>query len=498
MAAERKFSIDIDREDHDRGPERHQRTRPAAPPGGPDGTSPLWPALASNLSRSPQDAGATPPHAPPMQPPPSQPGSAAEPNAPVPRRTRRLDVELAASLATLAPKPSTTRPITLADALAAMPPAAPPASAEPPAQPAQTGQPPGVPASTFSEPALFEAPTLPSVSGLSPAPAGPPGVPVMPDTRRALNGIAHLHVAAAEEAPEPSAAAAAPDGYLTHSYDFRRSEVAELYDRAVVPFWSAPFGRLLLSAFQRCPRQPGWQVVDVACGTGYPTLELARLLGPDGDVAGLDTWGAGIARARARANALRFNNIAFLVADVAACDLPEQTFDIATCNLGLTSFTAPDLALKGIARLLQPNGTLLLTTNLYGTMHSFFETYRSVLNDLGLVDLSWEVEGLMHQQPTVERVEALLDMAGFTPEQRLNDHFFLRFADGSAFLRSPLVGLSFLPGWRAPVSDTSLRRVVFNEIERRLNAQAAVTGHLDLKVPMLCVTARRHTRQKDV
>jgi SAM-dependent methyltransferase len=267
--------------------------------------------------------------------------------------------------------------------------------------------------------------------------------------------------------------------------------VAELYDRAVVPFWSVPFGRMLLSVFQRRPRQPGWQVVDVACGTGYPALELALLLGPDGDVAGLDIWGAGIDRARARAEAMRLNNVVFLVADVANCDLPEQTFDVAVCNLGLTNFTCPDAALKGMARLLQPDGTLLLTTNLYGTMQEFFETYRGVLNDLGLLDLSWEVEGLMHQQPTIERVEALLDMAGFTVDQALTDHVALRFSDGSTFLHSPLVGLNFLPGWRAPVSDTSLRRVVFNEIERRLNAQAAVTGRLDLKVPMLCVTARR-------
>ena len=198
---------------------------------------------------------------------------------------------------------------------------------------------------------------------------------------------------------------------------------------------------------------------------------------------------------RARASALRLNNVAFLLADVAACELPDHSFDAAICNLGLTSFAHPDAALKGIARLLQPNGTLVLTTNLKGTMEEFFETYRAVLKDLGLHDFSWDVERLMHLQPTLERVEALLDMAGFTVDQTLNDHVALEFPDGSTFLRSPMVGMNFLPAWRNVIGDLSLRRVVFNEIERRLNARAATLGHLDLMAPMLCVTARRRTQE---
>ena len=283
------------------------------------------------------------------------------------------------------------------------------------------------------------------------------------------------------------------DAYLERSYDFTSPAVAELYDRAVVPLWSAPFGRMLLSAFQAYTIQPGWQVIDVACGTGYPTLEIARLLGRDGDVAGIDIWNAGIARARAKAEALRLDNASFLVADVAGCDLPEHAFDLALCNLGLTNFAQPEAALKGIVRLLQPNGTLILTTNLQGTMQEFFEIYRAVLNDLGLLDLSWDVERVMSLQPTLERAEALLDMAGFTVDQTISDHFTLEFPNGSTFLRSPLVGLSALHTWRKVISDVELRRVIFHEIERRLNARAAALGRLDLTIPMLSITARQRS-----
>jgi methylase of polypeptide subunit release factors len=77
---------------------------------------------------------------------------------------------------------------------------------------------------------------------------------------------------------------------------------AEVYDAVLRPEWSAPFGRLLLSMFLTLPRTTGWQVLDVACGAGYPTLELARFLGQTSDIAGIDVWNEAIAIARRKAN----------------------------------------------------------------------------------------------------------------------------------------------------------------------------------------------------
>ncbi len=457
MGAERELFIDIDRQ-----PE-NGRSRPSAVPSQQSSASPLWPSLADHAARDGARITRTvPPRAAPAGAPGGRVGNRA---AALPGRS--LDAELIESLAALAPKSSATRPLSLAEALAAM----------------QASAPPDVPAPTAPQPVDPPPAASPQPASIEPLPG-----------RYQPDALHRIRVPDVELPPLPRATRsqeAKDDEYLTRAYDLTHPVVAELYERTVVPLWSAPFGRMLLSVFQGCPRQPGWQVVDVGCGVGYPTLDLAKLLGPDGDVAGIDVWGAGIAHARTRARELRLNNVAFLVADVADCDLPERAFDAAICNLGLTSFAQPDAALKGIARLLQPNGTLILTTNLRGTMPEFFETYRAVLNDLGLLDLSWDVERLMHLQPTLERVEALLDMAGFTVDQTLSDHFALEFPDGSTFLRSPMVGLGFLHTWRGVIGDLSLRRVVFNEIERRLNARAATWGRLDLMVPMLCVTARR-------
>lgn len=467
MAGQGKLFIDIDRE-----PERNG-ARPVGMGARLGSMSPLWPAQApAPALRDLAAKGSAPLGEVPLLAGAERTGSNGEGAArPI---SGGLSSDLAASLAAFTPNEAAPLPVSLAAALAAIPTQPifpmPPAPASPitPDQPVQP---------------LFQPP-----------PPAPETVEPI-DGWRAPGGIYRVSAASLEPATSASLSAVAPaaptDDYLTRSYDFTRPEVAKLYDRTVVPLWSTPFGRMLLTTFLACPRQPGWQVVDVACGVGYPTLELAQLLGADGDVAGIDVWKAGIERARAKAGALRLQNATFLVADIGACDLPERSFDAAICNLGLTNFAHPDAALAGIARLLQPNGTLILTTNLQGTMQEFFETYQSVLNALGLVDLGWDLERVMHMQPTIERVEALLDLAGFTVDQTINDHFALEFPDGSAFLRSPLVGMGFLSGWRGLISDTALRRVVFREIERRLNARAAAWGRLDLTAPMLCLTARR-------
>ncbi len=457
MAAQQDFYIDIDRE-----PER-PRARPSGVSAAGQGASPLWPASpAAPARRDPREVGTSPLGMVPVEQAHREPGaSVTRPVAPAAEPPRLPPADLAASLAALHPAATASRPLTLADAL---------------------------------------APMVTAPSSLSPLLSGSAALAVQPVPLaegslrdwRSPDGVYHIGVAA--EAALPDALAGAPgesEDYLARRYDFARPAVAELYDRLVVPLWSAPFGRMLLSAFQSFPRQPGWQVVDVGCGTGYPTLEVARLLGRNGDVAGMDVWSAGVARARARAEAARLSNTTFLVADVAGCDLPAQSFDVALCNLGLTNFARPEAALQGIARLLQPNGTLILTTSVQGTMQEFFETYRGVLNDLGLIDLSWDVERLMHVQPTLESTEALLDLAGFTVDQTISDHFALEFPDGSTFLRSPLVGMSFLQLWGKVIQDAALRRVIFHEIERRLNARAAAWGRLDLIVPMLCMIARR-------
>jgi SAM-dependent methyltransferase len=68
----------------------------------------------------------------------------------------------------------------------------------------------------------------------------------------------------------------------------------------------------------------GWSCLDLGCGPGGITEPLARRVGPNGRVIGLDKDAAFLAHARARAPA----NAEFRQGDAYAADLPDGSFDL--------------------------------------------------------------------------------------------------------------------------------------------------------------------------
>jgi ubiquinone/menaquinone biosynthesis C-methylase UbiE len=280
--------------------------------------------------------------------------------------------------------------------------------------------------------------------------------------------------------------------YLTVTYDIHEPGFVDFFDALIVPQWSTPFGRLLLSVFLTMPRGAGWQLLDVGCGTGYPTLELARYLGQDCDLAGIDIWEEAILLARRKATDEWLRNVTFLVADVTASGLPEGTFDTITCNLGLANFADRPAALGAIWRLLRPGGQLLVTLPLQSAMREFLDSYHLTLRDLKLEDYMQALGKLVAARPTIDTANKLIERAGFEVRRTVTDSFTLRFPHVRAFLGSPLIQTTYMNAWRSLIADTSIRRLVFNEVERRLTARVdAAGGELRMTVPMLCVSAVR-------
>jgi len=280
--------------------------------------------------------------------------------------------------------------------------------------------------------------------------------------------------------------------YLTVSYSQHEPGFVELYDSVIAPQWSVPFGRLLLSLFLTLPRERGWMALDVACGCGYPTLELARYLGQDCDLGGIDIWEEAILLARRKATDEWLRNVTFLTADVADSGLPEGTLDTITCNLGLPAFANPDAALAGACRLLRPGGLLLLTTPLQSTLREFLDLYYLTLRDLKLGDYQRVLSQRIGASPTREAVRRQLETAGFEVQRMITEAHSLTFPTPRAFLTSPMIQYLYLTEWRDILPDLTIRRLVFNEVERRLGARAQANGgELTMTVPMLCVAAVR-------
>jgi ubiquinone/menaquinone biosynthesis C-methylase UbiE len=106
--------------------------------------------------------------------------------------------------------------------------------------------------------------------------------------------------------------------------------------------------------------RPGHRVLDFACGSGEPSLTLARFVAPRGSVLGLDIAGPMIEIARRRARSLGIANATFRRGDVATARLPGPRFDRIVSRFGLMFVHDVPATLARLRAALKPGGRIAL------------------------------------------------------------------------------------------------------------------------------------------
>jgi ubiquinone/menaquinone biosynthesis C-methylase UbiE len=102
--------------------------------------------------------------------------------------------------------------------------------------------------------------------------------------------------------------------------------------------------------------RPGERVLDVACGTGLVSFPAAAAVGVSGAVLGTDLSERMVEIAATVAAARGVEHARFLRMDAETLDLPDGSFDVALCALGLMYVPDPDRALAEMVRVLVPGG----------------------------------------------------------------------------------------------------------------------------------------------
>jgi ubiquinone/menaquinone biosynthesis C-methylase UbiE len=110
---------------------------------------------------------------------------------------------------------------------------------------------------------------------------------------------------------------------------------------------------------------PGQQVLDVGCGPGTITLDLAARVDP-GTVTGIDASADVIAEAEARREEAGTPNVAFATGDAYALGFDDGSFDVVHAHQVLQHLTDPVRALREMGRVLRPYGVLAARDGDYG------------------------------------------------------------------------------------------------------------------------------------
>ncbi len=104
---------------------------------------------------------------------------------------------------------------------------------------------------------------------------------------------------------------------------------------------------------------PGERVIDLGCGFGDTTQQIAGMVGPGGEAFGVDASARFIETASREAEEAGLTNCSFAVADIQA-EVPGREFDAAFSRMGTMFFANPVMAMRNVKRALRPGGRLCM------------------------------------------------------------------------------------------------------------------------------------------
>jgi len=119
-------------------------------------------------------------------------------------------------------------------------------------------------------------------------------------------------------------------------------------------------------------------VLDVACGSGIPALEVARVVGSAGSVTATDPSPIMITAVEENARQQGLTNLVAVQTSATALPFPPASFDAATCQLGVMFFPDVQAGLQRIREALRPGGRAAFVAWGPAEENAFFGSFWSV------------------------------------------------------------------------------------------------------------------------
>ncbi len=156
------------------------------------------------------------------------------------------------------------------------------------------------------------------------------------------------------------------------------STASSTYDDYWLSVASGPIDEL----FRRMQIKPGAMAVDCGCGTGYTTAKLARRIGPQGHIIGIDLTSRMVERARERFELAGLNTTEFRIGNV----LTElEAFSPASIDLAtltwLIGYVGCDEIFPALGRVMKPGGEIGFVAHLDRSPEMPFEFFEQLVRE---------------------------------------------------------------------------------------------------------------------
>ena len=264
------------------------------------------------------------------------------------------------------------------------------------------------------------------------------------------------------------------------------SDESLLYDE--LPFWSAPFGMLLLDTVRYRKKI---KVLDIGCGYGFPMFELADRLGMGSEVHGLDPSEIAVEVLRAKIKLKNVMNAFAVCGSGENMPFGNSVFDVIISNNGLNNVVDQGKVLAECFRVCKPGGQMVLTMNLPHTMVEFYDALKSALSGMDLFEyIPVMDEHIFEKRKPIDYLQELITGHGFRISSVQPDGFKYRFTSAQAFYNHYLVKNFFMPSWKAFLPSDRTEEII-SEVANILDQEAAAKGYFDVSVPFVCFDCER-------
>jgi ubiquinone/menaquinone biosynthesis C-methylase UbiE len=247
-------------------------------------------------------------------------------------------------------------------------------------------------------------------------------------------------------------------------------KLARIYDDEIAPVWGTRFGKMLLRNLSVPERG---QVLDISCGTGYPTIEILRRMSEGSRLIAIDASSAMLDVARRKVadlGPLGKKGVFFRTESaVPKLSFADDVYDLVVCNLGLSEMPSLDLALRDFARVCKKGGEVRCTLPLAGTFEEFHDLYREVLIKHDKHEALDRLDKHVAHYPTVDHVERCMKSAGLGGGLEIEE-FTLLFKSSREFFFAPVIEYGPLAEWKEIAGSGQEMQDVFWYIKEAIDA----------------------------
>ena len=272
---------------------------------------------------------------------------------------------------------------------------------------------------------------------------------------------------------------------------FKEDKLAKIYDAEVVPIWSRRFGKMLLRDLT-IPHKA--MVLDVNCGSGYPSLEILKRMDEQGRIIAIDTSSPLLDEARTKAGKLSGKRI-FFRSESALPKLPfaDEVYDLVVANAGVQQLEDPEPAVREGARVTKVGGLVVATYPLAGTFREFYDLFREVLIKGDYKDALDRLDAYLTRYPPLEQAQAWFEDAGLTGIETEYETFTLLFKSSREFFFAPIIEYGPLSSWKAIAGKGQQMQDVFWQTKGAIDAYFQGTA-FSVTVFAGCVRGRKASR----